>query len=352
MRAPIRVLVVDDSALTRQMLTRALGVDPAIEIVGTAKDGLEAIELARALEPDVITLDIEMPALTGLEALPRIISSTPARVVMLSGIDDPDTTYQALSLGATDFIVKPRAGIATSLSSLSEVVIKKIKTAYRVRPDHRIAADVPPYRPAESRETPQEREDGLRLVVLAASTGGPPALETVFAALDPALPAAYVVVQHLPAGFSESLARRIQRVTDIGVVQAIDGIPVRQGVAYIAPHGSHIRVSGRTGTFIRLETGSPVHGVMPAADPLFESAAEHFTDRSIGVVLTGMGSDGARGLKAIRDAGGESIAQDELTSVVWGMPGAAVRLGAASRVVPLRHIAREVASVVRGGVSV
>jgi len=350
MRSAIKVLIVDDSALIRQMLTRALSLDPAIDIVGTAKTGLEAIEKAGALQPDVITLDIEMPELSGLEALPHIVKTTQARVVMLSSIGDAETTYQALDQGAVDFLVKPAQGVATSLPELSELLLKKIKTANRVDPRHRLVR-----RNGSSNQLSgvggSARSSGLpadRVVAIAASTGGPPALETVFSGLTADLPAAYMVVQHLPAGFTQSLARRLARVTDIYVTEVEDGMTVERGVAYLAPHGVHTRVTGLTSTRFSLEDSPSVHGVRPAADPLMESVAASFGDRSVGVVLTGMGSDGAAGLKLIRAAGGETIAQDEETSVVWGMPGAAMRAGAVAHIVPLDHVSTEIRRAVRG----
>jgi two-component system chemotaxis response regulator CheB len=270
---------------------------------------------------------------------------------MLSALDDPDTTYQALSLGATDFVVKPVAGLASSISEFSGILIEKVKTASRVAPERRLVTSDPSADTVE--KVPQAAGPPAssldRVVVIAASTGGPPALETVFSGLSTQLPAAYIIVQHLPAGFTDSLARRLSRVTDISVVTAADGDRIERGVAYIAPHGRHLRIAGRTSARIRLVDGPALHGVCPAADPTLESAAAHFGERSVGVVLTGMGADGARGLRAILDAGGDTIAQDEETSVVWGMPGAAVRAGVVSRVVALRRVAAEIRRSVRGG---
>jgi two-component system chemotaxis response regulator CheB len=350
----IKVLIVDDSALIRQMLSRALSVDPRIEIVGTAKTGVEAIELALERSPDVITLDIEMPELTGLEALPVLVKSTPARIVMLSSIDDPDTTYQALSLGASDFIVKPRQGVARSLTELSELVIKKIKTAYRIDPVKHVAASEMP----DERSTPVRRESGTlggqgpdRVVAVAASTGGPPALERLFSGLGPGLPCTYLVVQHLPSGFSASLAKRLAKASGIEFVEASSGMLLRNDRGYIAPHGAHMVIEPGASPRVRLEDAPPLHGVRPAADPLFESVARTFGERAVGVVLTGMGSDGALGLKAIKQRGGLTIAQDEATSVVWGMPKAALQAGAVSKVVPLDKIPAEIRRSVRQGVS-
>lgn len=374
--ATIRVLVVDDSALIRQMLTRALAMDPRIEVVATAKTGVEAIEKAKDFEPDVITLDIEMPELTGLEALPHIRKHTRARVIMLSSLDDPDTTYRALSLGAVDFLAKPHQGMASSLSELADVLIKKIKTANRITPDQvkrvqsavadRVAAEKPADAVVESKPSaPLAADDAPapvsapaeQIVAIAASTGGPPALERVFQGLQGSMTAAYLIVQHLPPGFSASLAKRLRCAGEVDVREAFDGAPLSQGVAYVAPSGKHmiVREDASTGErVVGFTEDAPVHGVRPAADPLFESVARNFRDRAVAVVLTGMGSDGALGAARVRDAGGQTVVQDESTSVVWGMPGAVSRLGAADHIVPLGLVAVEIRRVLRsmgGGAS-
>lgn len=357
MLSPIRVLVVDDSALIRQMLTHDLSLDPRVEVVGIARTGIEAIERALQLEPDVITLDIEMPELTGLEALPFIIRDTQARVIMLSSLDDPDTTYAALSAGAVDFIAKPKAGFASSLSDLADLLIKKIEIAYRVPPEKRVSVSPSPLADTGAGERPRPRVARGRpfviakLVVLAASTGGPPALERVFAGLPSDVDAAYMVVQHLPAGFTGSFAKRLARISGFSVTEGREGQRVEPGVGYLAPHGTHMlvhRQGERVPTLSLLDT-PPRHGVRPSADPLFESAAAAFGANVIGVILTGMGQDGAAGMRAIRDAGGRTIVQDEESSVVWGMPGATVRQGAAQTVVPLDRVAAEIRRTVREG---
>jgi two-component system chemotaxis response regulator CheB len=363
MREPIRVLVVDDSALVRQMLVRALSLDPHIEVIGWARNGVEAIEQSRKLQPDVITLDIEMPELSGLEALPHIVRECDARVLMLSSQDDPDITYQALVSGAVDFISKPQGGFASSLSELSDLLVKKIKTAYRIDPAKigagragasRMIEALTTERTATPRPVALSRtgpsDSPAQIVALAASTGGPPALERVFSGLPRELPVAYMVVQHLPFGFTTSFASRLARISGMPVVEAEDGMRVSAGHGYLAVYGRHMVVEGRPGrnTTIRLLDDPPVHGVRPAADPLFFALAAEYGDRATGVVLTGMGADGAEGLLAIRRAGGHTIAQDEDTSVVWGMPSAALKLGAVQSVEPLEQIAVEVRRHVRG----
>lgn len=365
MAATVKVLVVDDSALIRQMLTRALSMDPRVQVVGIARNGVEAIEQASLLAPDVITMDIEMPELTGLEALPFIMKNTDSRVIMLSSLDDPDTTYQALSSGATDFISKPSGGFATSLTELSEVLLKKIRVAYRVEPAKRLLAgrsaiadrDPGVMKPASAApaggggaRAPRAPRDLDRVVTIASSTGGPPALERVFGGLSADLTAAYLIVQHLPQGFTESLARRLTNVTDIVVRVAEDGMRIAPGEAYIAPHGWHMTVAPGSSVHPRvsLEEGAPLHGVKPSADPLMRTAAREFESRGVGVVLTGMGSDGAQGIAEMRKRGADTIAQNEETSVVWGMPGAAYRTGAVQRVVPLDLVAAEIRRSIRG----
>lgn len=351
MVSTIKVLVVDDSALIRQMLTRTLSLDPSIEIVGIARDGAEAVKKAAELQPDVITLDIRMPELNGLDAIPFILKRCSARIVMLTSVDDPDMIYQALSAGAVDFVVKPSAGVAISLSELTELLLKKIKTANRIVPAKSIrAAASQPMNGAVGTAAAARPRRGLSVVGVAASTGGPPALETLFGGLDASLPAAYAIVQHLPAGFSASLAKRLSKASDIVVAEAADGAFLERGTAYVAPHGMHMRVEGHARPRLRLEEGPSLHGVCPSADPLFESLASTLGPQGVGVVLTGMGSDGAAGLLRLRQAGGATIAQDEASSIVWGMPRAAERLGAVERVLPLGRIAGELRLLLgRGG---
>lgn len=353
MRSAIRVLVVDDSALIRQMLTRVLSLDPRIEVVGIAKTGIEAIEKARELSPDVVTLDIEMPELNGIEALPHIRHHSDARVIMLSSIDDSDTTFKALSMGAVDFIPKPTAGMAGSLTELSELLLKKIKIAYRVDPLQvgAVQAALGGSREADgAAPAPHASDSGpLACVSIAASTGGPPALERVFSGLAASMPAVYLIVQHLPPRFSASLARRLSSAGDVPVVEAEHGMSIEPGHGYIAPHGYHMVVHRTAAGTVQTEfrDGPSINGVRPAADPLFESNAAVFGEHSIGVVLTGMGSDGARGAAAIKRAGGYTVAQDEATSVVFGMPAATIRMAAASRVVSIGLVAAEIRRSIR-----
>lgn len=349
--AIIRVLVVDDSALVRQILTHVLSDASRIEVVGVARNGVEAVAAVKALEPDVVTLDIQMPEMDGLEALRLIVRDSDARVVMLTSVDDPETTYKALESGATEFILKPREGLASSIDRLGVELVRAVKAAYAAGPEKRTRT-TPPVA-AVSAPEPKTPSDPTRLVCVASSTGGPLALDRVFAGLQADASASFLVVQHLPVGFAASLAARLAKVAGFPVEEALGGARLVAGRGYVAPHGTHMRVAGSPGrpTHIELIKGPSIHGLIPAADPLFESAAETFGDKTVGVVLTGMGSDAAVGLLSIREAGGQTIAQDEQTSVVWGMPGAAVKIGAAQVVAPIDRVAVEIRRALRNGVN-
>lgn len=349
MKPAIRVLVVDDSALVRQILTHVLGGAAHIEVVGVARNGIEAIAAVKALEPDVVTLDIQMPEMDGMEALRLIVRDSDARVVMLTSVDDPDTTYQALEGGATEFIVKPREGLATSIDRLSVELVRAIRAADATSPEKRQRSAPPTASAAPA--VAQVATDPERIVCIGASTGGPLALDKVFAGLQADLSAAFLVVQHLPVGFAVSLAGRLSKVAGFPVSEAKDGVRILAGQGYVAPYGTHMRIEGEPGkpTRIELVSGPSIHGLIPAADPLFESVAEAYGRKAVGVVLTGMGSDAAVGLLAIREAGGHTIAQDEETSVVWGMPGAAVKIGAAQTVAPIDRVAVEIRRALRNG---
>jgi len=349
------VLVVDDSALVRRMLGQVLAEDRRFELVGFARDGAEALLRAKELAPDVITLDQMMPCMTGLEALPGLTKNSTARVVMLSSVEEPETAYAALELGAVEFVSKPRDLAEAGFARFGMTLRAALQTAFLVPPERRAAASAAAQmaRTGAGSRTGQPTGAGRApvtvrphaprgVVALVASTGGPPALEAVFAGLSAADDSAYLVVQHMPEGFAASFARRLGRATDIACVEATDGAVIEPGVAYVAPHGTHLTVTAARRPAVSLEAGPPSHGLIPAGDPLFESVARAFGKRSVGVVLTGMGVDGTAGLAAMRAAGAHTIAQDEATSTVWGMPGAAVRADAAAVVLPLGEIADEI----------
>jgi two-component system chemotaxis response regulator CheB len=351
MAEAVRALIVDDSAYMRVVLKDILQSHQGIRVVGSAKDGIEAIEKVKELRPDVVVLDIQMPRMDGIATLQRIMKEAPTRVVMLSAMDkfDAQLPLRALEMGAVDFISKPSGPVSIDIIHFSDKIVEIILTAAQARLDairHIRAAHF------EKVEVRQERPPTSRkVIVIAASTGGPKALEAIFAALPKDIPTSLFVVQHIPPEFSESFVKRLNSANGPRVMLASANQRAETGMAYLAPGGRHIRLErmGATGIRIKLENSAPVNYVRPSADVLFKSAAECFGKNALAIILTGMGSDGARGARAIRDAGGKVIAQDEQTSLIYGMPKAAVDIGAADRVVSLDLIPAEIVSFLEEG---
>jgi two-component system chemotaxis response regulator CheB len=314
------VLVVDDSAFMRSIISDLVSSFPEFTVIGTARDGHDALEKIHALDPDLVTLDVEMPVVDGLAALGYIMSEVPRPVVMLSALDargDVDLTIRALELGAVDFVRKPRDS-RVDLDQVQERLHEALLAAAAV--NLRATPMLARPRRALSRAGPST-EGAQAVVAIAASTGGPRALAEVLPALPADLDAAVIVVQHMPPGFTAGFARRLDDLCALPVSEASDGEPLRANRIYLARGGRHVRLVAAGGTAVfALDDGATVHGVRPAADPLFLSVAEHFGDRAVGVVLTGMGRDGAAGLVAIRAAGGRTVVQDERTSTIYGMP--------------------------------
>jgi len=336
----IRVLIIDDSAFVRQALSRMLRDDPEIEIVGLAIDGKEGVEKAKLLSPDVITLDIQMPRMGGLEALERLMAERPTPVLLLSSLtrQGGDVTLRGLELGALDFVDKSSVG-SMNILSLGEELRAKIKVLARV-PAGRLARREEPL-PAAAVER------RIEAVVIATSTGGPPALQALIPSLPASFRAAVLIVQHMPAGFTRSLADRLALRSVLPVREAQDGEPVAPGQVLIAPAGIHMKLrrrGERVKVWLDEDPATALH--RPSADILMTSAAKVFGARALGVVLTGMGSDGVIGLRAIRDAGGRVFAESEETSVIYGMPKAAVEAGLVERSVPLYRMADEILAAV------
>jgi two-component system chemotaxis response regulator CheB len=340
------VLVVDDSAFTRRLVSDIVAATGEFRVVGTARNGLDALKQIHALDPDIVTLDIEMPELDGLQALGYIMSETPRPVVMLSALDSPnggELTIRALELGAVEFVHKPTGGVGNPAESLGTRLLDALRVASCVNLGGvRVLA----------RPTMVERDRAgggpgaaTNAVVIAASTGGPRALAEVIPHLAADLDAAVLVVQHMPPGFTASLATRLHAMSRLTVTEARHGDRIEHGRIYIAPGGMHMRVIDVNGVpLIALDQSPPIWGVRPSADPLFRSAAQRFGSSLIGVVLTGMGRDGAEGLRAVRDNGGYAIVQDRETSIVYGMPQAALATAGADRSLPLAAIAAEIVS--------
>ncbi|MAT65340.1 MAG: chemotaxis response regulator protein-glutamate methylesterase [Gammaproteobacteria bacterium] len=349
---PIRVLIVDDSALVRKVLTEILDKDPRIEVAGTATDPYAAREKIKQLNPDVITLDVEMPRMDGITFLRNLMRLRPMPVVMVSSLTEQgaDVTLNALEIGAVDFVTKPRLDVQAGLEEYAEILIGKVRTAAKARPRpcgperimpetiRRYSADavIPRRNAAERFRTTHS------LIAIGASTGGTEAIKEVLMRL-PADAPAVVITQHIPAEFSLPFARRMNGVSALAVCQAEDGQQIVPGHAYVAPGGKHLLVE-RSGARLhcRIDDGPPVNRHRPSVDVLFRSVAQTAGMNAIGVLLTGMGDDGARGLLELKQAGARTLAQDEATSVVWGMPGEAVELGAVDEVVPLGLVAERI----------
>ncbi len=344
---PRTVLVVDDSAFMRKLISEMVASSGEFSVLATARNGIDALEKVHALSPDIVTLDIEMPQLDGIGALGYIMSEAPRPVVMLSGAatgDASDLTIRALELGAVDFVRKPSGPISMDLDSVRDRLLIALRAARRVnlRGVEVLARPrTPPSLPA------LEHSGGAtRVIAVAASTGGPRALAELVPSLPRPLGAAVLVVQHMPPGFTRSLAERLDAQSALEVREAARGDVVQHDRVYIAPGGYHMQVEMVDGSpVVALDESQPLWGVRPAADPLFHSVARIFGERAVGVVLTGMGRDGAAGLRAIHEAGGTGLAQDAATSTIHGMPRAAVAAGGADLVLPLREIAPRLGSL-------
>lgn len=352
----IRVLIVDDSALVRRLLSDILSADPAIEVVGVAGDAHVARDKIKLLNPDVLTLDVEMPKMDGITFLRNLMRLRPMPVVMVSSLTErgADVTLDALAIGAVDYLSKPRIDLAATLKDYGEELIEKIKTAAKasVRAlDPRRAAALGA-RPAHSTDAvlqksrlPRQLRTTDRIIAIGASTGGTEAIKDVLVRLPPDSPGV-VIAQHIPKAFSTPFARRMNDCSQVTVCEAEDGQQVLAGHAYIAPGDRHLMVVRDGSRYVcRLDDGVPVNRHKPSVDVLFRSVAQNAGGNAIGVLLTGMGKDGARGLREMLDAGSRTIAQDEATSVVWGMPGEAVSLGAAQHVLPLDSVAGRILSL-------
>ncbi|KAF0802812.1 chemotaxis-specific protein-glutamate methyltransferase [Alcanivorax xiamenensis] len=331
----IRVLCVDDSALIRDLMREIINGHPDMEVVAVAPDPLVARDLIKQHNPDVLTLDVEMPRMDGLDFLERLMRLRPMPVLMVSSLTQAgsEITLRALELGAVDFIEKPSLGIRSGMLDYSELIAEKIRATARSRPRRANDNRTPPTKlkaPIISSE---------KLVILGASTGGTEAIREVLSPLPPNSPA-ILIAQHMPGGFTRSFAERLNRLSAVTVKEGEHGERVLPGHVYIAPGDAHMLLARSGANYvIHLDGGPPVNRHRPSVDVLFRSAARHAGRNAIGVLLTGMGKDGAGGLLAMREAGAHTLAQDQDTSLVFGMPREAIALDAAIEVLPLNQVA-------------
>jgi two-component system chemotaxis response regulator CheB len=345
----VRVLVVDDSAYIRFTLGSYLGAVPGIDVVGAARDGFEALELIARLQPDVVTLDMQMPKMTGLSTLREIMARHPLPVIVLSSPSNESAaeTVQALMWGAVDFVVKPLGRV--NVAAITDEVVSKVLTAASARVNAAAPFNTPflprriaPGGAAVNLRRPVRPRD--KVVVVGSSTGGPRALNTIVANLPADLQAAVLIVQHMPAGFTQSLAERLNSVSLLGVKEAEEGDTLEIGRVLLAPGGCYMRVES---DHIALNQKPVVHGERPAVDVMMTSVAQGYGGDSIAVVLTGAGYDGTNGAALIHNAGGAVIVEDESTCVVWGMPRSVAEVGVADVIAPLPEIAQAIVNAVR-----
>jgi len=344
MNTKIRVVVVDDSALVRGLLAEIIDRQPDMCCVGAASDPLVAREMIRNLNPDVITLDVEMPRMDGIDFLSRLMRLRPMPVVMVSTLTERgnDVTLKALELGAVDFVSKPKIGVADGLRQLGADITEKIRIAARARvhrlvANHAASTDTAPAKPVTMASL--GRLSTEKIIFIGASTGGTEATRELLVNL-PADSPAVMITQHMPPGFTKSYAARLNSLCRIRVAEAVDGERVLPGHAYIAPGGLHLSVERSGASYIaRVQDGEPVNRHKPSVEVLFDSAARVVGRNALGVMLTGMGADGARAMRTMRDAGSYNIAQDEHSCVVFGMPREAIAHGATQETLPLTQIA-------------
>ena len=344
----IKVLIVDDSAFMRKLLSDLFSAEPDFLVIDTARNGMDAVSKVKLLKPDLITMDVEMPIMDGIKSLEVIMKDTPTPVLMISSLtrDGADATMRALELGAVDFVAKS-AGIMSSVAGISNEILDKSRAAVHAKifKLSAIPAKVLPitkpttYAPVFSGDE--------RILAIGTSTGGPRALQEIITKLPGDLPCGVVIVQHMPPGFTKSLSERLNSLSALTVKEAEHNDVIRPGLVLIAPGDYHMEIR-REGNkkVIKLNQNPPIGGHRPAVDPMMQSVAEVYGQRTVGVILTGMGHDGAKGIKAIKEQRGYTIAEDQSTAVVFGMPKSAIELGVVDKVAPLSAIAAEIVKAV------
>lgn len=349
----VKVLIVDDSAFMRNALASMLSSDPEIEVIGKARDGLEAIELVEKLRPDIVTMDVEMPRMDGITALKHIMEKNPVPVIMVSSltVEGAKVTLDALDLGAVDFIPKNLSDLSINIVKIKEILIEKIKQIAKRGIVKKRLRQVTEPKPVEIPKVMPVRATGERrinLVAIGTSTGGPKALQEIIPKLPKDFPTPIVIAQHMPPNFTAPFAERLNQLSQITVKEAEEGESLRQGVAYVAPGRGHMRVKRARGieTVLTVSENKDEFIYRPSVDALMFSVAEFFPGRALGVILTGMGNDGLKGLTELKKTGGRVFAQDEETCVVYGMPKAVVDAGIADKVLSIHEMAGEIINAV------
>lgn len=352
----IKVLIVDDSAFMRKVLTDIINSDPKLQVVGTARNGQDALEKITELNPDVVTMDIEMPEMDGITTLETLMRSKPIPIIMLSSLTKAgaEQTIRALQMGAVDFIAKPSGQISLDIENIKDEIIRKIVVAAGTRKKMQNLSTMPDFISPISSVSAEKKLDYdkqlNKLIIIGTSTGGPKALNQVLPRFPASLNAAILVVQHMPAGFTKSLAERLNTLSKIKVKEAEDGEQILPGCAYIAPGDYHLRVSSQRYAnmqklVVKLSQEPPRGGHRPSVDDMFASVAEQFWGSIVGVIMTGMGHDGTTGLQYIKNKGGQTIAEHQSSCVVYGMPKSAIESGFVDKIAPLTEITNEVLKV-------
>lgn len=331
----IKVMIVDDSPFIRQIFKNIITQEEELTVIAIANNGTDALEKLQKIKPDVITLDIDMPVKNGLETLKEIMKmEEPIPTIMVSALDDTETVMKALELGAFDFIPKgDNSGI--DINNISRTLVSKIKAAAKMKIKHP-SFELKPIGSFKDKISKKSLESKFPIITIGTSSGGPKALKAILPVIPDDFPAAILVVQHMPAGFTKSLADRLNQESAITVKEASNGDIIKPGLALIAPGAYHMQVE--TDGKITLNQSPPRWGVRPCADYLFSSAAKNFKERVIGVILTGMGRDGAEGMKEIKENGGYGIVEAEETALIYGMPGSTIKAGAYDEIIPLNEI--------------
>ena len=345
----IKVLVVDDLYCMRTLISDILNSDPEINVVGTAKDGKEALNKLKTEKPDVITLDYIMPGLSGLATLNKIMSSHPTPVVMLSAYakNGAAITLNCLKAGAVGFVLKPSGSLSLDIQKVQDQIINEVKAAAKV--DIKKLKSILAKKPVKQTVKPSAVITG-KAVVIGSSSGGPPVLELLLSELPSNISAGILIVQHMPAKFTEYLAEHLDKVCEISIKEAEDGDIVEAGKAFIAPGDFHMivekkEIDGKTKRVIRLDMGPPTHGQRPSIDVTIDSVVEAYESNTIGVILTGMGDDGSEGMNKIKKAKGVTIVQDETTSLIFGMPKRVIDNGDADFILPISEIGKKIIQV-------